>query len=98
MNPQVCLERIIAVADRMALTAGQDAEDEKCWAMCDLWQWLQKGGTPPVVQDLGNHERLNCPGLGLHIRREDNGPDGYEMIRRSPISGEIVKRHAFPTS
>jgi len=99
MDPQACIDRIIEAMDEAARYDGSDQRDELHWAMLDLWHWLERGGFSPIVQDLGNHDYATDYDACLEIRREDNDPEmGFEMLRRSPTGGHIVKRYAFRVS
>ena len=91
MDPNACFDRIMDAIDE------HDA-DEFHWAMRDLWQWLDNGGFPPLVQDLrDNGPSVTDHDSRLQIRAADRrgSPDlGYEMVKWTP-RGELQKRHAL---
>lgn len=103
MDPQACFNRILEAQDevnRYADSANRDelhwAEDELRWAMVDLWHWLEKGGFPPAVTGLGEHDFISDCCLGLEIRRDDDNPElGFEILRRSLTGSHVVKRYSF---
>ncbi len=54
MDPQACFRQIMSIVENPGDYNSIDSACEELEnLMCELWEWLEKGGFPPVVDSLG---------------------------------------------
>ena len=94
MDPQATIKRIMDARE------ANDA-DELESAMTDLWEWLERGGFPPVVKSIGvypgGHAVKWIGALGalvIQTVHPDSVHSGFEMCRYT-FDGKLIKRHSL---